>query len=213
MSLTIFCIPNHNYPNILVVIQQYIHIYLTRQSNLNKTYCLCLELVPYLITFAEHTINMIETKLCGNLEDHPYNWQGECLTLYLSSCSVFHCRSWPSIKSPAHVNMQCSSCSSNTLLVLGRIRGVYFIVGICSIADLSIIIGNNYSVKIPYNSPLQCIRANFRHSFRLIIPGVCLAQFSLNNVHKRGLKHHHFISSVSDNETSLNEQYVAMDIK
>ena len=32
--------------------------------------------------------------------------------------------------------------------------------------------------------------------FRLIIPGVCLAQFSLNNVHKRGLKHHHFISHV-----------------
>ena len=26
-------------------------------------------------------------------------------------------------------------------------------------------------------------------------PGVCLAQFSLNNVHKRGLKHHNFISS------------------
>ena len=25
------------------------------------------------------------------------------------------------------------------------------------------------------------------------ITGVCLAQFSLNNVHKRGLKHHHFI--------------------
>ena len=36
----------------------------------------------------------------------------------------------------------------------------------------------------------------FRHSFRLIIPGVCLAQFSLNNVHKRGLKHHHFPSSM-----------------
>ena len=34
----------------------------------------------------------------------------------------------------------------------------------------------------------------FRHLFRLIIPGVCLAQFSLNNVHKSGLKHHHFIS-------------------
>ena len=30
--------------------------------------------------------------------------------------------------------------------------------------------------------------------FCLIIPGVCLAQFSLNNVHKRGLKQHHFIS-------------------
>ena len=29
--------------------------------------------------------------------------------------------------------------------------------------------------------------------FCLIIPGVCLAQFSLNNAHKRGLKHHHFI--------------------
>ena len=38
------------------------------------------------------------------------------------------------------------------------------------------------------------LRGKFRHSFRLIIPGVCLAQFSLNNVHKRGLKHHHFIS-------------------
>ena len=25
------------------------------------------------------------------------------------------------------------------------------------------------------------------------LPGVCLAQFSLNNVHKRGLKHHHFL--------------------
>ena len=25
-------------------------------------------------------------------------------------------------------------------------------------------------------------------------PGPCLAQFSLNSVHKRGLKHHHFIS-------------------
>ena len=37
------------------------------------------------------------------------------------------------------------------------------------------------------------LRGKFRHSFRLIIPGVCLAQFSLNNVHKRGLKHHHFI--------------------
>ena len=34
----------------------------------------------------------------------------------------------------------------------------------------------------------------FRHLFRLIILGVCLAQFSLTNVHKRGLKHHHFIS-------------------
>ena len=34
----------------------------------------------------------------------------------------------------------------------------------------------------------------FRHYFRLIIPGVCSAQFSLNNVHKRGLKHHHFPS-------------------
>ena len=39
------------------------------------------------------------------------------------------------------------------------------------------------------------LRGKFRHSFRLIIPGVCLAQFSLNNVHKRGLRHHHFISS------------------
>ena len=28
----------------------------------------------------------------------------------------------------------------------------------------------------------------------LIIPGICLAQFSLSNVHKRGLKHHLFIS-------------------
>ena len=37
------------------------------------------------------------------------------------------------------------------------------------------------------------VRGKFRHSFRLIIPDVCLAQFSLNNVHKRGLKHHHFI--------------------
>ena len=37
------------------------------------------------------------------------------------------------------------------------------------------------------------LREKFRHSFRLIIHGVCLAQFSLNNVHKRGLKHHHFI--------------------
>ena len=36
-------------------------------------------------------------------------------------------------------------------------------------------------------------RGKFRHYFHLIIPGVCLAQFSLNNVHKRGLKHHHFI--------------------
>ena len=36
------------------------------------------------------------------------------------------------------------------------------------------------------------LRGKFRHWFRLIIPGVCLAQFSLNNVHKRGLKHHHF---------------------
>ena len=26
--------------------------------------------------------------------------------------------------------------------------------------------------------------------------GPCLAQFSLNNVHKRGLKHHHFIYGV-----------------
>ena len=38
------------------------------------------------------------------------------------------------------------------------------------------------------------LRGKFRHWFRLIIPGVCLAQFSLNNVHKRGQKHHHFIS-------------------
>ena len=41
------------------------------------------------------------------------------------------------------------------------------------------------------------LRGKFRHSFRLIIPGVCLAQFSLNNVHKRGLKHHHFIISLA----------------
>ena len=34
--------------------------------------------------------------------------------------------------------------------------------------------------------------ASFVINFRLIIPGVCLAQFSLNNVHKRGLKHHFF---------------------
>ena len=40
------------------------------------------------------------------------------------------------------------------------------------------------------------LRGKFRHYFRLIIPGVCLAQFSLNNVHKRGLKHHLFISNV-----------------
>ena len=40
------------------------------------------------------------------------------------------------------------------------------------------------------------LRGKFRHYFRLIIPGVCLAQFSLNNVHKRGLKHHHFIISI-----------------
>ena len=33
------------------------------------------------------------------------------------------------------------------------------------------------------------------------IPGVCLAQFSLNNVHKRGLKHHHFISFLCIGET------------
>ena len=32
----------------------------------------------------------------------------------------------------------------------------------------------------------------FWHWYRLIIPGVCLAQFSLSNVHKRGLKHHHY---------------------
>ena len=38
------------------------------------------------------------------------------------------------------------------------------------------------------------LRGKFRHYFRLIIPGVCLVQFSLNNVHKRGIKHHHFIS-------------------
>ena len=31
------------------------------------------------------------------------------------------------------------------------------------------------------------LRGKFRHKFRHIIPGVCLAQFSLNNVHKRGL--------------------------
>ena len=40
------------------------------------------------------------------------------------------------------------------------------------------------------------LRGKFRHSFLLIIPGVCLAQFSLNNVHKGGLKHHHFISGI-----------------
>ena len=34
----------------------------------------------------------------------------------------------------------------------------------------------------------------------LIIPGVCLTQFSLNNVHKRGLKHHHFISFLTEIE-------------
>ena len=39
------------------------------------------------------------------------------------------------------------------------------------------------------------LRGKFRHYFRLIIPGVCLAQFSLSNVHKRGLKHHNFIPS------------------
>ena len=33
--------------------------------------------------------------------------------------------------------------------------------------------------------------------FYLIIPGICLAQFSLSNVHKRGLKHHHFIYIIS----------------
>ena len=43
------------------------------------------------------------------------------------------------------------------------------------------------------------LRGKFRHQFRLIIPGVCLAQFSLNNVHKRGLKHHHFISTNATN--------------
>ena len=36
--------------------------------------------------------------------------------------------------------------------------------------------------------------SNSRHLTIVIIPGVCLAQFSLNNVHKRGLKHHNFIS-------------------
>ena len=35
------------------------------------------------------------------------------------------------------------------------------------------------------------LRGKFRHSFRLIIPGICLAQFSLSNVHKIGLKKHH----------------------
>ena len=29
------------------------------------------------------------------------------------------------------------------------------------------------------------LRDKFRHLFRLILPGVCLAQFSLNNVHKK----------------------------
>ena len=38
------------------------------------------------------------------------------------------------------------------------------------------------------------LRGKFRHLFRLIIPGICLAQFSLSNVHKIGLKHHNFIS-------------------
>ena len=32
--------------------------------------------------------------------------------------------------------------------------------------------------------------------FRLIIPNVCLAQFNLSNVHKRDLKHHHFLNKV-----------------
>ena len=33
----------------------------------------------------------------------------------------------------------------------------------------------------------------------VIAPGVCLAQISLSNVHKRGLKHHHFISTLNIN--------------
>ena len=33
----------------------------------------------------------------------------------------------------------------------------------------------------------------FHHSFHLIVPGVCLTHFSLNNVHKGGLRQHHLI--------------------
>ena len=36
-----------------------------------------------------------------------------------------------------------------------------------------------------------------------MISGVCLAQFSLNNVHKRGQKHHHFISQLSGRVASV----------
>ena len=41
---------------------------------------------------------------------------------------------------------------------------------------------------------LNPLGGKFRHRYPRRI---CLAQFSLNNVHKRGLKHHHFISIVS----------------
>ena len=47
------------------------------------------------------------------------------------------------------------------------------------------------------------LRGKFRLEFRLIIPGVCLAQFSLNNVHKRGLKHHHFISTTTTRKSAF----------
>ena len=62
---------------------------------------------------------------------------------------------------------------------------------------------------IPAESPKASLassnplRGKFRHWFRRIIPGVCLAQFSLNNVHKRGLKHHHFISFYIDSLKKL----------
>ena len=44
------------------------------------------------------------------------------------------------------------------------------------------------------SNPLGGGGGSFVINFASLSPGVCLAQFSLNNVHKRGLKHHHFIS-------------------
>ena len=66
--------------------------------------------------------------------------------------------------------------------------------------DYSLIdIGGRRSPAVACWASSNPLRGKFRHYFCLIIPGVCLAQFSLNNVHKKGLKHHHFISLIDIN--------------
>ena len=67
---------------------------------------------------------------------------------------------------------------------------------------LKVILGGRHSPAVAcwasdhWVASSNLLQGKFRHYFRLIIPGVCLAQFSLNNVHKGGLKHHHFLKVI-----------------